>query len=392
MASDPVLGYLFLLLLFFLFFSASFYFGFREWRRPWDAAPLPMDVEYVRVENYFGQSFRAKMREWLAAAQPDGAPARELAGSSRVLTPGGEHVLTLAGGRFESRNGREELVYSEEDLTLAEGSVFRREIYCQGRLETETGVQLQSLAADGDVVLGAANDVARWVDAQGDITIRSGTVVHSRVSSLQSIALEREVTAQSLYAPVISTAAYHPRPNPGGNSEGQDPTTISIPPPGGPDALPREGPLPDGRGSDKVGVPPYLEGVRCSRLEQRTWLVQGDLDLPPDSRVEGNLVVRGTLTADSDCLFAGDVKAARVKLGARNRVQGNLVSDGSLDVGETSFMEKNVAAGSDIRLRSGARVGRADRLAAISAGGEIILEESVAVCGKVAAGRWIRTV
>jgi hypothetical protein len=86
------------------------------------------------------------------------------------------------------------------------------------------------------------------------------------------------------------------------------------------------------------------------------------------------------------------VKAARVKLGGRNRVQGNLVSDGSLDVGEASFVEKNVAAGSNIRLRSGARVGQADRLVAISAGGELILEENVAVCGKAAAGLWIRTV
>ncbi|MGH9786089.1 MAG: hypothetical protein ACRD88_18115 [Terriglobia bacterium] len=370
-----MLGYLLLLLLFFLFFSLSFYFGVREWRRPCDAVPLPMDVEYVRVENYFGQSFRAKMREWLAEAQPDGAPARDLAGSARVLTPGGEHVLTLAGGRFESRHGREEIVYSEEDLTLGGDSVFRREIYCQRRLETEAGVKLQSVAADGDLILGAANDVARWVDAQGSIAIGSGTVVRSRVSSLASIALEREVTARSLYAPRIVTKYGAAAPDPAANPGEAEPL-LQAP----------------ASANDSETVPPYLEGLRCSRLEQRTWLVQGDLDLPPGSRVEGNLVVQGTLTADSDCLFAGDVKAARVKLGDRNRVQGNLVSNGSLDAGEASFVEKNVAAGRDIRLRSGARVGRADRLAAISAGGEIILEENVAVCGKAAAGRWIRTV
>jgi len=135
-----------------------------------------------------------------------------------------------------------------------------------------------------------------------------------------------------------------------------------------------------------------LEGLRCSRLEPGTWLVQGDLDLPPGSRVEGNLVVKGTLTSGFDCIFTGDVKAVRIKLGARNRVYGNLVSERSLDVGEGSFVEKNVAAGSDIRLSSGVRVGRRDWFAAISAGGEIILEENVTVHGKVAAGRWIRTV
>ena len=394
-----MLGYLFLLLLFFLFFSVSFYFGFREWRRPWDAVPLSMDVEYVRVENYFGQSFRGKMQEWLAEAQPDGAPARELPGSVRLMTPGGEHVLTRGGGRIGSRNGREEIVYSEEDLTLAEGSTFRREIYCQGRLETETGVQLQSVAADGDVILGVANDVARWVDAHGRIAIRSGTVVRSRVSSLASIELAREVSVQSLYAPLIVTAKFLPKPIAGRNPESEDPRSIPVAQSGTLENLPHEGPLPErhidvvqGRGSDKPALPPYLEGLRCSRLEPGTWLVQGDLDLPPGSRVEGNLVVKGTLTSGFDCIFTGDVKAVRIKLGARNRVYGNLVSEGSLDVGEGSFVEKNVAAGSDMRLCSGACVGRRDWLAAISAGGEIVLEENVAVHGKVAAGRWIRTV
>jgi hypothetical protein len=63
-----------------------------------------------------------------------------------------------------------------------------------------------------------------------------------------------------------------------------------------------------------------------------------------------------------------------------------------LEVGEASFAERNLAAGKDIRLRAGTRVGAANRLAAISAGGEILLEENVAVCGKAAAGQWIRTV
>lgn len=392
MESDPVLGYLFLLLLFFLFFSASFYFGFREWRRPWDAVPLSMDVEYVRVENYFGQSFRGKMQEWLAEAQPDGAPARELPGSVRHMTSGGEHVLTLAGGRIGSRKGQEELVYSEDALTLAGGSVFRREIYCRGRLETETGVQLQSVAADGDVTLGVANDVSRWVDAHGRIAIRSGTVVRSRVSSLAAIELEREVSAQSLYAPLIASAKFLPKPIAGRNPENEDTLPNPAAQSGTLENLPHKGPLPHGGGSDKPALPPYLEGLRCSRLEPGTWLVQGDLDLPPGSRVESNLVVKGTLTSGFDSIFAGDLKAVRTKLGARNRVYGNLVSEGSLDVGEGSFVEKNVVAGSDIRLSSGVRVGRRDCLAAISAGGEIILEENVAVHGKVAAGRWIRTV
>jgi predicted acyltransferase (DUF342 family) len=261
-------------------------------------------------------------------------------------------------------------------------------------------VKLQAAAADGDVVLGVENDVARWVDAQGSITIRSGTVVRSRVSSLHSIALDREIAARSLYAPVIVTAEFLPKPIPGRDYDGEGSAPLSKL-----EALPQEGPLPDGRpstslgalslskgGSDQAVVPAYLAGLRCSRLEPRTWLVQGDLSLSAETRVEENLVVRGKLTSGPACLFRGDVKAAYVKLGPRNRVRGNLVSDGSLEVGEASFAERNLAAGKDIRLRAGTRVGAANRLAAISAGGEILLEENVAVCGKAAAGQWIRTV
>ena len=65
-----MLGYLILFLTFILLFAVSFFFAFREWLRPEDNTPIPVDVEYVRVENYFGTSFRAKMQEWLEAAQP----------------------------------------------------------------------------------------------------------------------------------------------------------------------------------------------------------------------------------------------------------------------------------------------------------------------------------
>ena len=44
-----MLGYLILFLTFVLLFGMSFYFAFREWLRPEDNTPIPVDVEYVRV-------------------------------------------------------------------------------------------------------------------------------------------------------------------------------------------------------------------------------------------------------------------------------------------------------------------------------------------------------
>ena len=215
-------GFLALSLLFLLLFSLNFYFGFWEWLRPRDDAPLPVDVEYVRVENYFGISFRAKMKQWLQTARPVSHSAPGLVGApvrAVLEKPGGERILLVTGGRFGGRDERDEMVYSEGGLYLSDRSVFRREIYCLGNLTTGGQVQLQAVAADGEIVLGVANDVARWVDARKKILISRNTVVHSRVSSGESIELEPEVSAQSLYAPLVFTSGYRPAPGSGLNGE-----------------------------------------------------------------------------------------------------------------------------------------------------------------------------
>jgi len=371
---EPLVGYLLLLLLFLLFFSVSLFFAFREWRRPRDASPLPMDVDYIRIENYFGQSFRAKVREWLAEPQPNGVSAGELTNPKHRITPTGENLLLVRGGRIEAGGDTDEIVYSEGDLTIARGSVFRREIYCAGSLDTEAGAQLQSAASDGELALGENSDVARWIDANGKIVIRSGAVVRNRASSLTSIELERAVLVQSLYSPLISTAPC------GTSQDGFG---------GGGDSWPRAH---DGAAAADNGRPHYLEGPRCTRLAPGTWLVQGALELPAGTRVEENLIVTGTLTSGPDCGFLGHMKGARINLGPRNHLLGNLSAQDSVLIGEASRLERNITAGRDVRLASGTRVGRPDSPAVVSAAGEIVLEPGVAICGKASAGRWVRTI
>jgi hypothetical protein len=395
MVGVPIAGYLLLLLLFFLFFSVSLYPGYREWRQPSDANPLAMDVDYVRIENYFGQSFRAKMKEWLAEPQPNGVAAGDLAAAVRRRTAGGEQLLLVPGGRIG--NGEErEIIYSEGDLILADGSIFRREIYCHGRLETEAGVRLQSVAADGDLVLGADNDVARWVDAHGGIVVRGGTVAGGRVSSLAGIELERGVSVQSVYAPRVSTARYRVHSDSGGDPRDEDSSVLPLAQSAAAQSAAAQSSAAQsgagGNGSDRQDNPGFLEGVRCARLDPGTWLVQEDLNLPAGSRIEDNLVVKGVLRSGSRCVFLRDVKAARLELGERNHFLGNLAATERVRVGEGSFVARNIAAGSDVRLAAGVRVGEPESLAVVSAGGEIILEEDVTVCGKLTAGRWVRTV
>lgn len=370
-----MLGYFALLILFLLFFSFSFYFGMREWLRPQDAAPVPVDVEYVRAENYFGVSFRRNMREWLKTARAL-PPEEPRDGSVRAVLerPNGERILCLAGGCFGGRGEREELIYSERDLCLAEGAVFHKEIYSLGKVETGAGAQLQAVAADGEISLGVDNAVSRWVDARHKILLRRGTVVRSRVSSMESIELERQVSAQSLFAPLIFTADYRPVPSSpaSGKPEERPPAELSVQ-------------------AGEVS-PAYLNGIPCSRLAEETWLVRGNLELPAGTCVDTNLVVKGTLCSGPHCCFSADVKAGGIELGPSNRIVGNLVSGSVLEIGQDSLVGESIIAEGDILLRAGVRVGGGGRQAVVSAGRDVRMEANVAVCGKIAAGGMVITI
>ena len=118
-----------------------------------------------------------------------------------------------------------------------------------------------------------------------------------------------------------------------------------------------------------------------------TWLVRGDLELPAGSRVESSLVVKGYLRTGPGCRFTEAVKAARVKLGPRNRVRRSMASGGTIEIGESGFVGEILSADANILLCAGVRVGTSSALAVVSAGGEVRMERNVAVCGKVAAGR-----
>jgi hypothetical protein len=367
-------GYLVLLLTFVLMFGVSFYFALREWLRPEDDAPIPVDVEYVRMENYFGASFRAKMQVWLETAKPiQSDEPLEPPVESVLEKPNGERILMLSGGQFGGDSARDELLFCDGDLDIADRSVFLRELYSRGNVDAGVGVKLQAVAAEGDVSLGPHNDVARWVDAAGKIWLRRGTIVHARVSSQDTIQLDTGVGAQSLYAPLIFTAGFELVPDYAAPGDGD-----------------KDKAKPVAEWQDELSSAEVPSSV--ARLASDTLLVRGDLQLKPASRIESNLIVHGTLRSGSDCAFFGDVKAGSVELGSRNTVSRNLVSGSYLNVGASCRVAKSIVAETDIRLATGTRVGQPGKLAVVTAGREIVVEQDVAVWGKLSAGKLVNTI
>jgi len=362
------------LALFGLLLSLCFSFGLREWLRPQDDAPVPVDVEYVRSENYFGSAFRAQMRQWIETSRPvEDAGA---GGGALLEKPpsGSGRIRVLPGGCVPGAGEYNDLIYCQGDLSIPHDSVFHQEIYAIGNLRSDAHAKFQSLAADGSIDLGKQTEVTGWVDSGLTVWLRRGTVVRKRVSAADSIELEPGVTVESLYAPLIFTSGD------GSVTESAAAGQVEMP-----FATPAVEP-------GEKDFAPFLDGLAGSRLTPDTLLLFGDLELPGGKCVDGDLIVQGALRSGAGCTFRGSVKAAEIQLGPFNTVFGNLVSNGALTVGERGSLRQNVIAEHDISLRSGARVGAKDKLAAISANGSVRLERNVAVYGKIAARGAIVTI
>jgi hypothetical protein len=396
-----VLGYFALLGLFLLLFFLCFFFGIREWLRPRDATPLAVDANYVRAENFFGVSFRDKMRGWLKTARPIPLPGTcgeflrtvlEKPEGGRILLMAEDCLLDANTDLGKTAGEIPDTIFCEGALRLAAGTAVGGEIYALGNVQSGAGARILALASDGTVLLGADNKVEHWVDAQGSILVGPGTVAGGRLSSLQSIRLEPGVTAESLYAPLILTSEYSGWDSGAETGENRAPRETEEARVAEKIVANRAGPVAAGGTAEASKQKRAAGGAMSVPLSPETELVRGNLELPAGAVVEGSLVVQGTLRSGDGARFGGSIKASRVEMGARNRVRGNVVSGSTLRVGEGSRVGESVIAESDILLRRGARVGAEGKEAVVSAGCDVTLEADVAVRGKIAAGRAIVTV
>ena len=371
-----VFGYFILFCLFFAMFALCFVFGLREWLRPKDDNPIPVDREYVRDEFFLGASFRKKMNDWLKESTP--LPSTDIVGQAgeRVLQKkNGEKILVITGGNWLGRNSCEDLVYSQGNLHLPESTTLHREVYSLGSVHTDDDVHLQSLAGDCNIVLGARNIVARWIDALGSVHLCSGTVVQSRVTSREEILLEPGASARVLSSPLILTVRTDETKRQSFSSIDARTNICTF--------------LDHPKQNSNLGDPITIGGCTVQYMDSHTWLIPGNVYLPTGYSVPKNIVVKGVLRSAQNCCFHGSVKAGEIHLGGENYVAGNLVSAGSLDIGEDARIAGSVAAENDVRIACASRIGTLDKPAAVSAGGSILLQQNVSVHGKLCAGEFV---
>ena len=354
-----------LFLLYSAFFLALFYLHFALAHRAWltirGKRSSELDMSYVRLEDYFGQSFRRKLKHWLTTLP---AAANSTA-NLRVYHHGQERIFVAPSVQYPGGRVEKEILVAEGTFACGNNCDFRREVMVHGDCTIGEGTSLQAIAADGALFLGEAVTVRRWVDAAGKLTIGTDTAISSRATSRTAIEFLPGAYAQSLFAPEIFTE--------GRNDESPE---LSV----------KTGPVlqiphrPDDSPKAQHGFDPQ----KLFSMGGGTYAYEGDLDITAPLHLRAPLVVRGHFSCGKESLLEADVKAHRnITIGPASVVKGNLVCDGDMLLKPDVYFQSILQAGGQMRLSFGVRGLREKLPVAAHATGALTLESNIVIKGKV---------
>lgn len=360
-----------LFVLFSIFFIGLLYSHFSLAHMVWAEGrgrnSAELDMDYVRVENYFGRSFRNKVQQWLKLPYEG-----SITGAMRVIDRGVEKVIVAAKGMFpEGRRERLAMIL-EDDFYCGPGCHFESELMVSRDVLVGRGTQLQALACDGAAKLETGVTVRRWLDVVGPLEMQADCKVMSKVCSGHSIYFGPGSEALSLFAPEIET-------------EGRlETSTRSLP-------EPREVVLIPHAANVTEPVHGYDPKLLYS-MGGGAYLYNGSLKLSAPLHVRAPLVVKGSVETMEGSMIEADMKVKGcVKIGELSMIKRNLISDGAMEIGSGSFFQGVLHAGGDIVLKHGVR-GLGLNPVVAYASQMLLVESDVVVRGKLAAGGKVKSI
>lgn len=276
-----------------------------ELRSRSDAAPLHIDPDYAMDPRYLGKSFRRKI--------------------ARVLdAPGGTHIPFLARAREHARivdalaigsgTRLDEAVLSTGDVRTGT-AVHLTDLYCAGSVRIGEGSSARTIAADASVTIGERCSVARWVDAERDVTVGAhGSIGHS-ASAGGVCRVGQAVAFSRLFGnPVIAGAqceAIVPEAAPAFEGDTISPRSVEI--------------------EAGARVPGSIKS-------------EGDVVVHADAHIAGSVIARGSVRIERGAAIAGHVFSER-----------NVSIAGTAVVGAPGS-SKTLYASGDVTLGEGATV------------------------------------
>lgn len=351
-----------------ILFCALFYVHFAVAHRAWRAIrgreSAELDLSYVRLEDYFGQSFRKKLAGWIRTLpKAQGSTDR-----MSIYDKGNERIFVAGAAQYPDGRREKEILCIEGDFTCGRDCEFDKELAVRGDCTIGPDTELQAIAVDGALYLGEGVRVRRWADAARQLTLGPDAAVVSRATSRMAIEFLPGAQALSLFAPEVFTEGRH---------EGF--VQIDVAP-----AAIVQVPHADGLAKPQHGYEP----ARLYSMGADTFLYDGNLHLTAPLHLRKPLVVRGDFSCPRESLLDADVRAhGHITIGPASVVKGNLVAGRDLTLKPNSYFQGLLHASGAMRLSRGVR-GLRDKLpVAAYSGGILTVESNVVVNGKLASGQ-----
>ncbi len=323
--------------------------GLVEIRRPRDRYPLLVDLAYAKDPRYLGRRLRELLRGGLESE------AGDLAGTHDIQMSKPDRVEVTGPLALAPDSVCETVMYVQGDLDAGAASRLRDDAYVLGSAVLRANCDVRTLACDGEIRLGAGTRVRRWLDGDHDIWAAERCDLGAYCATAGALHLADGVRFTRLFGEPILTHGARPRP------------PVALPP-----DLP---PLPR---------PERPRNELTASIDEALAWHAGDLTLAPDSRQEGDAVVRGDLCLERGAVLRGRVRVhGTCRLDAGSVLDGDIYADGDVVLGDDVTVTGTVFTQAQVTVGRGTQVGRPGAVKSVVGNRGVVLGAEVVVHGQV---------
>ena len=313
-----------------LLFTAPLIPALSELWWPRDIQALNIDYDHDRSITRFARKLAALSRDQLEGLNLSGATAADSQASDDVLIVMEDAGIALCQEEMGRRMMKRQLI-AKKNLMLPDKFYFAREVYAVGNIQSGMENHFRALFAEGNVLLKARCEVARWVHAIR-LQIGPDVVLYGRASAEEEIHFLGAARFERLNAPCILFGALNQRSS----------ADLAC----------------DCAANKRT---PALESITAlieQRFDEGRTIAVGDLTLPANTVLEGDLVVRGRLRIGAGALVNGSIKAHRgIQMEKGVTVRGAVVSSGRIVCGTHALIDGPVISEQAVWIGYGSRIG-----------------------------------
>ncbi|BDT69925.1 hypothetical protein os1_41170 [Comamonadaceae bacterium OS-1] len=315
----------------------------REWRRPSDVVPLPIDEADALDPPYLAQRFAALLRQ----AVQGGATHLGGSGIAHVALHAENAGLPLLAAELAAgRTDRLWHIEGEGDVHLPEGIGFYAEVSASAGLHTAAHHLYRAVWSGGRATLAPLCTVLRWAHGQ-EVHVGTGCHLAGRVTAEKTITVAQGVDFMLLHAPRIDFA-----------EQGDSPTD-RVPPP--------SSPSPSSPALTDLAPTDWPAGVVWNPQVRRAF-ARSALQIEARRAWHGDVVCLADLALGGHCQADGSLKArGDLHVGAGSHIRGNIVAGGSIHLGAGCVVRGSVLSETAIVVGPGCTVGAPGTLATVTA-------------------------